>query len=104
MIADLKSTCEIEKRQAQVSDFNKANKWKKRGMALVPICYSVHNMAFSPMPYYCHISIFEGDGSISICHGGIEMGQGINTKVAQTVAKEFNVPMEIVRVKVTFKA
>ena len=59
------------------------------GISMVPIKYDVHK--FAPMPYYCHITIYTtlfGEASIAISHGGIEMGQGINTKVAQTVAKE----------------
>ena len=43
-----------------------------------------------------------GDGSIAVSHGGIEMGQGINTKVAQTVAnelKDYGVTIDMIKVK-----
>jgi xanthine dehydrogenase large subunit len=41
------------------------------------------------------------DGSILVNHGGTEMGQGINTKVAQVVAHELGVDLEHVRVTAT---
>ena len=37
------------------------------------------------------------DGSVQVNHGGTEMGQGLNTKVAQIVADELGVPFERVR-------
>ena len=33
------------------------------------------------------------DGSIQLNHGGTEMGQGLYTKVAQIVAREFSVEL-----------
>jgi xanthine dehydrogenase molybdopterin-binding subunit B len=52
--------------------------WRKRGISLVPCKYSIN---YFPLPMYCHISVYEGDGTISVATGGIEMGQGLNTKV-----------------------
>ncbi len=39
------------------------------------------------------------DGSIALNHGGTEMGQGLNTKVAQVVADAFQVDFD--RIKIT---
>merc|ERR1712142_858907 len=79
--------------------FNKANRWKKRGIALVPMRYG-HNLALFPgLKMNCMISVFGGDGSVSVSHNGIEMGQGINTKVAQCVAFELGIDVSMVKVK-----
>jgi xanthine dehydrogenase large subunit len=41
------------------------------------------------------------DGSISLNHGGTEMGQGLNIKVAQVVADAFQVPLAAVKITST---
>ncbi|WP_323166867.1 molybdopterin cofactor-binding domain-containing protein, partial [Pseudomonas bubulae] len=41
------------------------------------------------------------DGSIHLNHGGTEMGQGLNTKVAQVVAEVFQVSIDRVQITAT---
>lgn len=57
--------------------FLQTNRWKKRGMALVPMQYPFGFWGNHP----AIVTIYQIDGSIAISHGGIEMGQGMNTKV-----------------------
>lgn len=47
----------------------------------------------------CLISVFAVDGTVSVAHNGIEMGQGINTKVAQCVAYSLGIPLEFIQCK-----
>lgn len=70
------------------------NRWKKRGLSLVPMRYPLSYFAkYFPV----HLSIYS-DGTVWVSHGGVEMGQGINTKVAQTVASVLSIPLSKVAV------
>ena len=69
--------------------------WIKRGISVVPCKYYlglVSDLVPMQLPNPVLMSIYETDGSVAITHGGIEMGQGINTKVAQVVARALGLP------------
>ncbi|XP_013620292.1 PREDICTED: indole-3-acetaldehyde oxidase-like isoform X2 [Brassica oleracea var. oleracea] len=63
-----------------VEEFNALNKWRKRGISRVPAVYGVP-MRFTPG----RVSVLS-DGSIVVEVPGIEIGQGLWTKVKQMVA------------------
>ncbi|PKP18311.1 MAG: xanthine dehydrogenase molybdopterin binding subunit, partial [Bacteroidetes bacterium HGW-Bacteroidetes-21] len=86
------------KRKNAVDTFNKKNRFVKRGISLVPVKFGISfttsflNQAGSLIHVYA-------DGSIQVNHGGIEMGQGLNTKMLQVAAAELGVSID--RIKVT---
>ncbi|XP_022756063.1 indole-3-acetaldehyde oxidase-like [Durio zibethinus] len=67
-------------RTETVKEFNRCNQWKKRGISRVPI---VHEVLLRATPG--KVSILH-DGSIVVEVGGIELGQGLWTKVKQMTA------------------
>ncbi|OIW04149.1 hypothetical protein TanjilG_00709 [Lupinus angustifolius] len=69
-----------EQRTVMVKEFNKINIWKKRGISRVPVVYQ---LILRPTPG--KVSILS-DGSVIVEVGGIELGQGLWTKVKQMAA------------------
>ncbi|KAF7815425.1 indole-3-acetaldehyde oxidase-like [Senna tora] len=69
-----------EERSEMVKEFNNSNIWRKKGISRVPIMFR-SNVNSTPG----RVSIL-GDGSIVIEVGGIELGQGLWTKVKQMAA------------------
>merc|ERR1719206_924219 len=73
MIENVKTSGEYTVRKEAASEFNKANRWKKRGISLVPMRYG-HNISLFPgLRMNCLISVSGGDGSVSVSHNGIDM-------------------------------
>ncbi len=96
IISGLKSTSSYEERLQYMQVFNANNRWKKRGLSLVPLLYL---QQCGGAQFHFQLNIYQGDGTIAISCGAIEMGQGIYTKLVQTVAKELNVSMEMISMK-----
>ncbi|XP_063399739.1 xanthine dehydrogenase/oxidase-like [Mytilus trossulus] len=96
LVNDHETSSDFGKRQMIVEEFNKANRWKKKGLSIVPMKFA---LTYVGVHFNAIVNIYAGDGSISISHGGIETGQGINTKVAQVCAYELGVPMDLIKVK-----
>ncbi|XP_050236886.1 abscisic-aldehyde oxidase-like isoform X2 [Mercurialis annua] len=67
-------------RSKMIKKFNSCNLWKKRGISRIPI---VHEVTLRPTPG--KVSILS-DGSVAVEVGGIELGQGLWTKVKQMAA------------------
>ena len=81
----------------QIAAFNAASPVLKRGLALTPVKFGIsfNVVHFNQAGALVHVY---SDGSMLVNHGGTEMGQGLNTKVAQVVAHELGVDFERVRV------
>jgi xanthine dehydrogenase/oxidase len=87
---------EFDRRRTEVDAFNAANRWKKRGISMIPVKYgSGYNLA-SLEQAGALIDVFDQDGTVLIRHGGVEMGQGILTKIAQIAACELNLPISLI--------
>lgn len=54
------------------------NRWRKRGLSLMPMCF---NIGYGGFRFGVMVNTYTHDGTVAISHGGIEMGQGLNTKV-----------------------
>jgi len=99
MINNITASADLEARRTAAQEFNTNNRWKKRGISMVPMRYD-HSVGDFQLKMHCLLSVY-GDGSIAVAHSGIEMGQGLNTKVQQVVAYELGIPMETVQIKPT---
>ncbi len=83
-------------RRAAVAAFNAGSPVLKKGLGLTTVKFGISfNVAhFNQAGALVHVYT---DGSVLVNHGGTEMGQGLNTKVAQVVAQELRIPLEHVR-------
>ncbi|MBA3479686.1 MAG: xanthine dehydrogenase molybdopterin binding subunit [Lautropia sp.] len=100
LTAELEDSSDYRARREEIARFNRQSAVLKRGIALAPLKFGIsfNVKHFNQAGALVHVY---NDGSILVNHGGTEMGQGLNTKVAQVVAHELGVGFESVRVSAT---
>jgi xanthine dehydrogenase large subunit len=93
LLSKLELTSDYRRRQKTISIWNAGSPVIKRGMAITPVKFGISFTAtlFNQAGALVHVYT---DGSVQVNHGGTEMGQGLNTKVAQIVADELGVAFE----------
>ncbi len=93
-------TSDYEKRRQAVAEFNASHRWRKRGLAIHAVKYGIGftEPRGSLNASSALVNVNFTDGSVTVIHGGVEMGQGLHTKIAQMAASALGIPLEKVRV------
>lgn len=93
IVSRLEADARYHERRAGIDEFNRHSPFLKRGLALTPVKYGIAftQTHLNQAGALIHLYV---DGSVSLNHGGTEMGQGLYTKVAQTVAEELQIDIE----------
>ena len=91
LLSKLELSTQYRRRREAIASWNASSPVIKRGLAITPVKFGISFTAtlFNQAGALVHVYL---DGSIQVNHGGVEMGQGLNTKVAQIVADELGVP------------
>ncbi|XP_036784021.2 aldehyde oxidase isoform X1 [Manis pentadactyla] len=87
-------------RKVAVEKFNLENYWKKKGLAIVPLKFPI-GLGSVPMGQAAALVHIYLDGSVLVTHGGIEMGQGVHTKMLQVASRELRMPISKVHLRGT---
>jgi xanthine dehydrogenase large subunit len=96
----LEATSDYAGRRAEIAAFNARGGIVRRGLALTPVKFGISFNALHLNQAAALLHLY-ADGSLLLNHGGTEMGQGLFTKVAQVVAREFDIEVARVRVSAT---
>lgn len=88
------------KLQNEAAEFNATSKYFKKGVAMMPVCFGI-SFTKTPMNQARSLVHVYTDGSVAVSTGAVEMGQGVNTKIAQVAAKIFGLEIADVRVHTT---
>lgn len=100
LVAQLERSSDYHARRAAIAKANAASVVLKRGIALVPLKFGISFNATHYNQAGALVHVYN-DGSVLVNHGGLEMGQGLHTKVAQVVADEFGLPLSAIRLSGT---
>ena len=97
IVAELEESADYQARRQAVLDWNAKGGVIRKGIALTPVKFGISFTAtwYNQAGALLHIY---SDGSIHLNHGGTEMGQGLNTKVAQVVADELQVDFDSIKI------
>ena len=100
VIDQLERTSDYRARRKEITAFNNTSSVLKKGLALTPVKFGISFTVQHLNQAGALIHVYT-DGSIHLNHGGTEMGQGLNTKVAQIVAEELQVDIGTIHITAT---
>ena len=100
LVNDLEKSCDYKKRRQEIETFNKSNSEFVRGMSLTTVKFGI-SFTTRFLNQGNALVIIHNDGTLQIATGATEMGQGVNARIAEMVAKEFGLPRSATRVMPT---
>jgi xanthine dehydrogenase large subunit len=91
---------DLETLQREVAAANAAEPWRKRGVAVMPVCFGISftNTTLNQAGALVHVYT---DGSVSVSTGAVEMGQGVSAKILAVASATLGLPAERIRLEST---
>ncbi len=90
----------LEEKKKSITAFNASNKYLKKGVALMPICFGISFTKTLMNQARSLVHVYQ-DGSVNVSTGAVEMGQGVNTKMLQVAATIFSIDPKKISVNST---
>ena len=87
-------------RRAAVTAWNGSHARVKRGLAITPVKFGI-SFTTSHFNQAGALVLVYQDGTVQVNHGGIEMGQGLHTKVLGVAMRELGLPADRIRMMPT---
>ncbi|KAI6175673.1 Ferredoxin [Aphelenchoides bicaudatus] len=87
-------------RKKVVEEFNSKNKYRKRGIHLTPTKFGI-GFGFKQLNQAGALVHIYTDGSVLVSHAGMEMGQGLHTKMVQIAARCLGIEKKLVHIQET---
>ncbi|KAJ4447027.1 hypothetical protein ANN_09015 [Periplaneta americana] len=88
------------RRKKEVEEFNRQNRWKKRGLSVVPTKFGISYTLLFLNQSGALVHIYD-DGSVLVSHGGTEMGQGLHTKMIQVASRALDISADLIHIAET---
>jgi xanthine dehydrogenase large subunit len=100
VIDELDRTVDLKGWRESVTAFNNTSAVVKKGLATMPVKFGIsfNRPALNQAGALVHVYM---DGSVTLNHGGTEMGQGLFIKVAQVVAETFQIDVDTIKITAT---
>ena len=100
MIQQVEQEADYWARKAAIKTFNQHSPIIKKGLSLTPLKFGI-SFTLQHLNQAGALLVIYADGTVHINHGGTEMGQGLNTKIAQIVAQALAIDIKHIAVNAT---
>lgn len=90
----------FHERRKAVDEYNQSHKWSKRGLSIIPTKFGISFIALFMNQAGALVHVYK-DGSVLVAHGGVEMGQGLHTKMTMIAAEALQIPQSSVFISET---
>lgn len=100
LFSQLEGSCQYRERRLALDAWNSDPRNNPRGLSLTAIKFGISFTTRFLNQGNALVNIHR-DGSIQVSTGAVEMGQGVNSRIAKLVADEFGLDLKAVRVMVT---
>ncbi|CAF1173308.1 unnamed protein product [Rotaria sordida] len=100
ILDELSKSSDFIQRQTNVDEFNHQNTYRKRGISMIPVKFGIGGLfkCFNQAGALVHIYT---DGSVIVTHGGVEVGQGLHTKMISIAAEVLGCSIDKIRISET---